>query len=103
MDDVLAVEMLQGDEDLGDEELGDPLGEPTLLRRENHLQHVTWKANSYQDNGSIIRILRITRIIRLHSTENINKKNTITDGGSTASSYSACDGWINWTQSYLKG
>ena len=28
--------------DLGDEELGDPLGEATLLRRENHLQHVTW-------------------------------------------------------------
>ena len=27
--------------DLGDEELGDPFGEAALLRRENHLQHVT--------------------------------------------------------------
>ena len=68
MDDVLAVQVLQRHQDLedqhgedwlirmasdqdeehehdnadlGDEELGDPFGEAALLRRENHLQHVT--------------------------------------------------------------
>ena len=41
MDDVLGVEMLQGDQDLGDEELGDPLRESPHLTGQDHLQHVT--------------------------------------------------------------
>ena len=47
MDDVLGVEMLQGDQDLGDEELGDPLREPGLFTGQNHLQHVTCKYRIY--------------------------------------------------------
>ena len=42
VDDVLGVEVLERDEDLVDEEAGDPLGEAAHLRRENHLQHITW-------------------------------------------------------------
>ena len=48
MDDVLGVEMLQGDQDLGDEELGDPLREPGLFTGQNHLQHVSCKYRIYQ-------------------------------------------------------
>ena len=41
VDNVLGVEMLQGDQDLGDEELGDPLRQSPHLTRQNHLQHVS--------------------------------------------------------------
>ena len=43
VDDVLAVEVLQGHQDLSDEELGDPLREPALLTGQDHLQHVSCK------------------------------------------------------------
>ena len=38
------MEVLEGDKDLGDEELGDPLRQATLLAREDHVQHVTCTA-----------------------------------------------------------
>ena len=47
----------EDDKDLGNEELGDPLGESTLLRRENHLQHVTWIE-------TLFRIIGIINMIR---------------------------------------
>ena len=43
VNDVLAVEVLQCDQDLSDEELGDPLREPALLTGQDHLQHVSCK------------------------------------------------------------
>ena len=59
--------------DLGDEELGDPLGEPTLLRRENHLQHVAWIETLvifriFSSEG--LRIIKRIRIIRINDRDN---------------------------------
>ena len=56
--------------DLGDEELGDPLGEAPLFRRENHLQHVTWietlvVIRIFRSRG--MEIIRITNNIRMLS------------------------------------
>ena len=51
MNDVFRMEMLEGDEDLCDEELGDALGEAALLAGQDHLQHVAcrikWSAIKY--------------------------------------------------------
>ena len=43
VDDVLGVEVLESHQDLGDDEAGDALAQPRLLRAQNHLQHVAWK------------------------------------------------------------
>ena len=42
VDDVLGVEVLERDQDLGDDEPGDPLRESGLLAGQDHLQHVAW-------------------------------------------------------------
>ena len=49
--------------DLGDEELGDPLGEAALLRREYHLQHVAWVETLVIFRIFRSRGMKITRII----------------------------------------
>ena len=47
MDDVLAVKMFERHEDLGGEELGDPLRQAALLTIQDHRQHVTYKILNY--------------------------------------------------------
>ena len=62
--------------DLGDEELGDPLGEAALLRREYHLQHVAWVETLvifriFRSRGmKITRIINRIRIIRINDRDN---------------------------------
>ena len=43
VDNVLAVEVLQCHQDLGDDEAGDPLAQSALPGAQDHLKHVAWK------------------------------------------------------------
>jgi len=50
VDNILRVQVLEGYQDLGNEELGHPLAQPTPRMREDHLQHVAFELLHHHKN-----------------------------------------------------